>query len=86
LNNQESTEVGFADLNGASFKYEIRGDGPPLVLLYAGIADMRMWDSQIEAFAQHFRVVRYDMRGYGETAPVDGAFSHCSDLIGSPGP
>jgi len=80
LNNQENTEVGFAGLNGASFKYEVQGGGPALVLLHAGIADMRMWDSQIDAFAKHFQVVRYDMSGFGETAPVDGAFSHRSDL------
>ena len=69
MNNQETTEIGFVDLNGASIKYEVQGDGPALVLLHAEIADMRMWDSEIEEFAKHFQVVRCDMRGFGKTAP-----------------
>jgi pimeloyl-ACP methyl ester carboxylesterase len=40
-----------------------------------------MWDDQFEAFAQHFRVVRYDMRGYGKSVPpTDESYSHTDDL------
>jgi pimeloyl-ACP methyl ester carboxylesterase len=28
-----------------------------------------------------YQVVRYDMRGYGKSEPVDGEFSHMSDLV-----
>jgi 3-oxoadipate enol-lactonase len=28
-----------------------------------------MWDDQFASFAQHHQVVRYDMRGYGQSAP-----------------
>ena len=31
-------------VNGAVIYYELAGDGPPVVLLHAGIADSRMWD------------------------------------------
>lgn len=71
---------GFADLNGAAFYYEIAGAGHPLVLIHAGICDSRMWDEQFALFAQQYRVLRYDLRGYGQTAAVDGPFAHRADL------
>ncbi|MCB0189787.1 MAG: alpha/beta hydrolase, partial [Caldilineaceae bacterium] len=56
-------QSGFAELNGAEFYYETAGAGQPLVLIHAGICDSRMWDEQIAPFAEHFQVIRYDMRG-----------------------
>ena len=61
-------------INNARFYYELAGAGLPVVLLHAGIADSRMWDAQFAALAEHYRVLRYDLRGYGQTtvAPRDG--------------
>ena len=75
-------ETGAADVNGARLSYEVSGEGEPLVLVHAGIADRRMWDGQMEAFAKDYRVLRYDMRGFGETAMVEGPYSHSEDLRG----
>ncbi len=71
---------GFAEVSGARLYYEIAGEGPPLVLVHAGIADGRMWDEQFQEFAKHYRVLRYDRRGFGKTAMVAGAYSHHQDL------
>lgn len=71
----------FAASDGTEFYYEVVGEGRPLVLLHAGIADSRMWDEQFATFAQHYRVVRYDLRGYGQTALVDNPYSHHADLL-----
>ncbi len=73
-------QSGFAALNGTAFYYEIAGAGSPLVLVHAGICDSRMWDAQFAFFAQHYRVIRYDLRGYGQTAAMDGPFAHHHDL------
>jgi 3-oxoadipate enol-lactonase len=44
--------------------------GPALVLVHAGIADRRMWDDQVEPFADAgWTVVRVDLPGFGETPP-----------------
>jgi len=75
-------ETGTADVNGASFYYEVAGEGEPLVLVHAGIADGRMWEGQIEAFARRYQVIRYDQRGFGRTAMVEGPYSHHDDLRG----
>jgi len=70
----------FASLNGTDFYYEVAGSGSPLVLIHAGICDSRMWDEQFAHFAESHRVFRYDMRGYGQTDPVDVPYAHHEDL------
>jgi pimeloyl-ACP methyl ester carboxylesterase len=79
LNN---AQTGYAEVNGARIYYETAGAGHPLVLVHAGIADSRMWDGQFNALAEHYRVIRYDLRGYGKTAMVTGDFAHHEDLGG----
>jgi pimeloyl-ACP methyl ester carboxylesterase len=39
-----------------------------------------MWDGQFFAFAQHYRVLRYDKRGYGKSTLTRGPFSNRQDL------
>lgn len=56
------------------------GTGPALVFLHAGVADKRMWRDQMAAFADRFRVVAYDRRGFGETRCRPETFSHMQDL------
>ena len=77
---------GFVEADGASLYYEVLGNGEPLVLVHAGIADRRMWDGQLGAFAEEHRVIRYDMRGCGRSVTTEGAplapFSHHDDLRG----
>jgi len=73
-------EHGFADLNGAQLYYEIGGQGPPLLLIHARIADSRMWDDNVQALARHYTVLRYDLRGHGRSPMPSGSFSHVADL------
>jgi 3-oxoadipate enol-lactonase len=57
----------FAEIDGAQIYYEVAGAGHPLLLIHAGVADSRMWDDQWALFAQHYRVIRLDMPGYGQS-------------------
>jgi pimeloyl-ACP methyl ester carboxylesterase len=70
----------FAALNGAQIYYDVHGTGTSIVFTHAGIADHRMWDRQVAAFAERYQVIRWDMRGFGKTAMVDGEFSLVMDL------
>lgn len=70
----------YVSLEGTRFAYEIAGEGEPLMLAHAGIADKTMWDEQFAFFARSFRVIRYDHRGFGETPMVEGAYAHYQDL------
>jgi 3-oxoadipate enol-lactonase len=65
-------QTGFAEVNGTRLYYEIAGSGHPLVLIHGSTLDTRMWDDQFEPFAQHYTVVRYDVRGFGKSALPTG--------------
>jgi 3-oxoadipate enol-lactonase len=41
-----------------------------------------MWDDQMGVFAQHYRVIRYDQRGYGESPLAVGPVAFHEDLDG----
>jgi pimeloyl-ACP methyl ester carboxylesterase len=61
-------------LNGIKIRYDVRGDGPPVLLSHGYSATGRMWDGQLEAFSDRHRVIAWDMRGHGETeSPGDPA-------------
>lgn len=72
--------AGFAEVNGAGLYYQVLGQGSPVLLLHAGVADQRMWDDQIESFAEHHRIVRFDFRGFGRSSMPPGSFSNFDDL------
>jgi pimeloyl-ACP methyl ester carboxylesterase len=54
------------------------GDGTPVVLLHAGVADRRVWDDVVPHLDAP--VVTYDRRGFGETPPGPEGYSHLDDL------
>jgi len=58
---------GFAEVNGTHLYYEVAGEGHPLVLNHGGLVDNHLWDDQFDEFAMHFKVVRYDIRGFGDS-------------------
>jgi pimeloyl-ACP methyl ester carboxylesterase len=75
------TKSGFVTAHTARLYYETAGQGIPLVMIHAGVADSRQWNNEFASFAQKYHVVRYDMRGYGKSEPADGEFSHMDDLL-----
>lgn len=61
--------------------YELCGAGDPLVLIHGHTLDTRMWGPQLEAFTQHFQVIRLDLRGYGRSdLPGAHPFRYAEDL------
>lgn len=60
-------------------------EGPedaPVVLLAGSLGStLEMWDPQVPALTEHFRVVRYDHRGHGKSPVVPGPFD-LADLGG----
>ena len=74
-------ETAFLDVPGGKLAYEVEGEGHPLTLVHAGVAHLRMWDEQVRAFAERYRVIRYDTRGFGRTRSDDVPFSNRDDLL-----
>src|SRR5205823_1427581 len=78
---QAQSTQGYLDVEGGKLYYEVAGQGHPLVLIHAGVADCTMWDEQIEPFSRRYRVIRYDTRGFGRTTTEDVSFSNRQDLF-----
>ena len=68
-------------INGARIHYEREGQGPHVVLLHAGVADLRMWHPQVAAFAKQFDVIRLDQRGFGDSELPPKPWSPVADLL-----
>jgi pimeloyl-ACP methyl ester carboxylesterase len=72
-------QTGVLQTDGARIYYEVEGEGHPLLLIHGGLGDLRMWDQQVPAFAERYRVIRYDTRGFGRTETDDVEFSNRAD-------
>lgn len=56
------------DVNGTQLNYRIDGDGAETVVMAHGLLmDLSMYDAQVAALAAHYRVIRYDHRGQGDS-------------------
>lgn len=69
--------MGFVQLADGELNYQLDGpqDAPVLVLSNSLGTDLHMWDLQIPAFAEHFRVLRFDTRGHGRSLVTPGPYS-----------
>jgi alpha-beta hydrolase superfamily lysophospholipase len=76
------TQSGFAEVQGGRLYYESAGSGDAVVLVHGNVGDRRHWDAQFGALAVGYRVIRYDVRGFGESSlPEEGRpYSDHEDL------
>ncbi len=61
----------FANVNGIKICYEIKGKGEPLILVHGFGGNKEGWIAQFEPLAEHFKVIRFDNRGAGESDRPD---------------
>jgi 3-oxoadipate enol-lactonase len=66
-----------ASVNGIEINYEVSGkEGAPwLVLSHSLACSVRMWDPQIEALKDKYRILAYDTRGHGATEAPQGPYT-----------
>ena len=69
--------MAFAKLQDAQLFYQ--WDGPenaPVIVFSNSLGTThRMWEPQLEAFTTHFRVLRYDTRGHGQSSVTPGPYT-----------
>jgi len=67
----------FAKFPDGQLFYEWAGPehAPVLVLSSSLGTTHRMWDPQVAAFTRHFRLLRYDMRGHGQSSATPGPYT-----------
>lgn len=66
-------------IEAGEVRFRIRMDGPeagtPLMMSNSLGASLEMWDAQVAEFAQTRRVIRYDVRGHGESSCPPGPYA-----------
>jgi pimeloyl-ACP methyl ester carboxylesterase len=72
--------LSYLDIPCARLYYEVDGEGPPVLLVHAGVAHLRMWDEQVAAWRDRFKIIRYDQRGFGKTTCDDQPYSNRDDI------
>lgn len=72
----------FVQVKGGIIHYDITGEGTPIVLIHAGYLDCRMWEKEIQYLSRSYRVITYDVRGYGKSSVPDSEYSDVEDLSG----
>ncbi|MCC6627663.1 MAG: alpha/beta fold hydrolase [Chloroflexi bacterium] len=65
-----SDPADMAHVNGTRLAYEVHGAGSPVVFIHGFSLDRRMWRAQLAPFAARHRVIAYDARGFGQSAPA----------------
>jgi 3-oxoadipate enol-lactonase len=71
----------FSLKDGGWLNYTEAGDGDAVVLVHGFGLDGAMWEPQWPTLAASHRVIRYDLRGYGQSSLPSGAYSHVDDLL-----
>ena len=68
----------YLERDGVRLYYEDRGAGPAVLLTHGYTATLRMWDPQVAALADRYRMICWDMRGHGASDSPDDptAYSH----------
>jgi 3-oxoadipate enol-lactonase len=69
------------EVAGGRLHYEVSGTGVPVILIHGLALDTRMWDDQVPALAEVATVIRYDVRGFGQSVrDEDTEYTHAGDL------
>lgn len=71
---------GTLDIHHGHLSYEVSGEGPPLIFLHGFSFDMRSWNAEAASLSDEFRVIRYDLRGFGRSSLPRKQYDHCADL------
>jgi pimeloyl-ACP methyl ester carboxylesterase len=66
-------------VNGAQLYYEVRGSGPPVLLIMGFTGDAGHFETLAELLADEFTVVSYDRRGNGRSALPVGLVTTSTD-------
>lgn len=72
---------GFVDVPGGRLYYEADGSGHPLLLIHGNLGDLRMWEDDVPTFAERYRVIRFDRRGFGRSETEQVPFSNRADAL-----
>jgi len=71
----ETMSQGFVNSGGERIYYETVGDGPAVVFCHGLGGNHAIWYQQVPVFAEEYRVVTWDQRGFGRSTNEQGMAS-----------
>lgn len=76
----ECVEVRVPVAGGTLWAEDTGGDRTPLVFIHADWTDSGIWDPLIPLLRDRYRVIRYDLRGFGRSSRPAQPFTRLGDL------
>jgi len=70
----------YIEVAGIRLRFRDEGRGPALILLHGWTFDLEMWDPQVAALRDEFRLVRIDRRGHGLSGGVADSVQDAADI------
>lgn len=70
----------YLNLNDGQLYYTVSGKGDPVVLIHGNFNDSQIWNEQAAALSTYYKIIRYDLRGYGLSSTPKSSFSNVDDL------
>ena len=77
--------MAFVTVDGVRIFYEMAGSGHPLVFIHGHALDSRIWQGQMEGLRRLYTVIRYDVRGHGQSEAPPTGYSrahYAAELLG----
>jgi 3-oxoadipate enol-lactonase len=75
MDSQTLTSITTGDGVRIAYRFDGAPDKPVLLLSNSIGTDLHMWDGQVPALTEHFRLLRYDARGHGASDVPSGPYS-----------
>jgi pimeloyl-ACP methyl ester carboxylesterase len=70
----------YLDVAGIRLRFRDEGEGPAVILLHGWTFNLEMWDLQVAALRDEFRLVRIDRRGHGFSGGVSDSEQDAADI------
>ena len=80
---RHAVDSGYAEVNNTRLYYEVAGQGQAIVFVHGSFGDRRFWDFQMSDLSKKYKVLRYDLRGFGKSAlpKEEEVYRDCDDLL-----
>ncbi|MEJ3742558.1 alpha/beta fold hydrolase [Actinomycetes bacterium KLBMP 9797] len=75
MDTQTRTAITTGDGVRIAYRFDGAPDKPVLLLSNSIGTDLHMWNGQVPALTEHFRLLRYDARGHGSSGAPSGPYS-----------
>jgi 3-oxoadipate enol-lactonase len=70
-----------AGVGAGAVSCQATGDGPAVLFIHGGATDSRLWDNQLSELAADYRVITYDMRGFGASPRPTSPYRMTDDAL-----